>query len=413
MGERIYGLIGRKLGHSWSAPIHHSLGCAEYRLIELEPSALASFLRREDIGGLNVTIPYKVDVLPLCDHIDPAAAAIGSVNTIVRRSDGLHAYNTDAIGFSRMAARTDLSFGGKKVLLLGNGGAARSVRWVCREQGAREVVSVSRSGENNFENLALHADAEIIINATPVGMYPNNGHALLSLADFPRCEGILDLVYNPRRTALLLQAERMGIPCCDGLPMLVEQAVAAEEYFFDKQISPSVSEKILAELRRNFCNLILIGMPGSGKTSVGRRLAEISGRELLELDELIAQRAGRSIPEIFSTGGEEAFRHIESEIVRDAGKQSGNIIVTGGGVVTRDENYAPLHQNGRIYELRRPVALLSREGRPLSQGANLSEMEKIRAPLYTRFRDASVDNLSSVEDCAEMIWRDFFEYTDS
>ena len=220
MAEKVYGLLGRKLGHSWSVPIHAALGCGGYRLIELEPEQLGPFLARQDIGGLNVTIPYKRDVMPYCDVIDEAAQAIGSVNTLARRADGkLYAWNTDAAGFCWMARRAGVELSGRKVVILGSGGASLTAQAMARRLGAREVVVISRSGENNYGNLERHADAEIVVNTTPVGMYPNNGAAPVDLAAFPRCQGVLDVIYNPRRTALLLQAESLGIPCSDGLPM--------------------------------------------------------------------------------------------------------------------------------------------------------------------------------------------------
>ena len=281
MGEKVYGLLGRKLGHSWSAPIHAALGCADYRLIELEPEELGAFLAREDIGGLNVTIPYKRDVMAYCDVLDPMAEAIGSVNTLVRRADGkLYGYNTDAAGFCFMAQRAGIGFAGKKTLVLGSGGASRTAAACAKKLGAREVVVISRSGENNYTNLGRHADAERIVNTTPVGMYPNNGAAAVDLTAFPACAGVLDLIYNPRRTALLLQAEELGIPCSDGLPMLVAQAKAAEEHFFDRTIADSENERILAQLRREMTNLVLIGMPGSGKSAVGAALAGHAGKEV-------------------------------------------------------------------------------------------------------------------------------------
>lgn len=410
MNGKIYGLLGRKLGHSWSGPIHRAMGCEGYQLLELEPEELGTFLAREDIGGLNVTIPYKKDVIPYCDELSPLSRAIGSVNTIVRRNGKLYGYNTDALGFLTMAKRIGLDFYDKKVLVLGSGGASATVVGVTRTEGARETVVVSRSGEENFANIQRHGDADIIVNATPVGMYPNCGESLVDLTQFPNCSGVLDLVYNPQRTALLIQAEALGIPYSDGLPMLVWQAAAAEEYFFEKDIPDALSEKILAELRRDFTNLVLVGMPGCGKSTVGRQLARLTGREMLELDTMIEEKAGCSIPEIFAAQGEAGFRALEHTVIEEVGKLSGKIIVTGGGAVTREENYAPLHQNGRIYQIVRPVDQLPRDGRPLSLKANLSEMEKTRAPMYQRFRDISVNNLGTAKSCAESIWRDFCEH---
>ena len=408
MDTPIYGLLGRTLGHSWSVPIHAALGCPDYRLIPLEPEDLPAFLARADLGGVNVTIPYKRDVMPYCDVIDPAAAAIGSVNTLVRRADGkLYAWNTDAAGFCTMARRAGISFAGAKTVVLGSGGASRTAVACARSQGARETVVISRSGPDNYENLARHADADIVVNATPVGTYPGNGASPVDLTAFPRCRGVLDLVYNPRRTALLLQAEALGIPHSDGLPMLVDQARAAEEHFFDRTIPESETERILAQLRRETCNIVLIGMPGSGKSTVGALLAEQTGREAIDIDQRIAARAGCSIPEIFAQGGEAAFRALEREETAEAGKLSGKILLTGGGVVKTPANYDALHQNGRIYQLLRDLDALPTDGRPLSQGADLAAMWTQRAPLYERFRDAAVDNNGPAADTAQAIWRDF------
>lgn len=410
MGEKVYGLLGRKLGHSWSVPIHTALGCEGYRLIELEPEGLPAFLARPDIGGLNVTIPYKRDVMPHCDVIDAAARAIGSVNTLVRRADGkLYAWNTDAAGFCWMAERAGIRFQGRKAVILGSGGASLTAVACARRLGAREVVVVSRSGEDNYGNLGRHADAEIVVNATPVGMYPNTGAAPVDLACFPQCAGVLDVVYNPRRTVLLLQAEELGIPCSDGLPMLVAQAKAAEEHFFDKAIPDSENERILAMLRQETANIVLIGMPGSGKTAVGAALAALTGREAIDIDQRIVKRAGCSIPEIFARDGEDTFRALEREETAEAGKLSGKIILTGGGVVMDPRNYAPLHQNSRIYHLIRDLDSLPTDGRPVSQSTDLHTLWKMREPYYTRFRDAVIENSGTVDETAAAIWRDFCE----
>ena len=406
--EQVFGLLGRKLGHSWSVPIHTALGCRGYRLIELEPEDLPAFLQETDIGGCNVTIPYKRDVMPYCDVIDDAARAIGSVNTLVRRRDGkLYAWNTDAAGFCYMLRRAGIDVSGGKVVILGSGGASLTAQAMCRRLGAREVVVISRSGENNYENLSRHADADILVNTTPVGMFPGNGAAPVDLTAFPACRGVADVVYNPRRTALLLQAETLGIPCTDGLPMLVAQAKAAEEHFFGTVIPDSENERILAQLRQETANIVLIGMPGCGKTTVGEALARLTGREAIDIDQRIVQTAGCSIPDIFARDGEDAFRDLERRETAKAGKLSGKIILTGGGVVKDPRNYAPLHQNGRIYHLIRDLAALPTDGRPLSQGADLNAMWAQREPMYARFRDAVIDNNGTVEHTAAAIWRDF------
>ena len=406
--ERIYGLLGRKLGHSYSVPIHRALGNDAYALYELEPEALGAFFSRADIGGLNVTIPYKRDVMAYCDELDETARAIGSVNTIVRRADGtLKGYNTDAYGLSDMASRAGISFAGRKVVIFGSGGASLTAQYVAKSGGARDVVVVSRGGENNYENLSWHFDAEVLINATPVGMYPNTEAMPADPALFSRCAGVLDLVYNPRTTALLYRARALGIPCADGLNMLVAQAKAAEELFFERAIAQGESERIVSLLRRETVNLVLIGMPGSGKTTVGAALARLSGRELIDLDEQIVTHTGKSIPAIFAESGEAAFRALEREQAQKWGKESGKIVVTGGGIVKDERNDFALRQNGRVYQLERDIAMLEREGRPLSTNANLSEMLAQRAPLYARVRDVLIKNDASPEDAAHRIWEDF------
>jgi len=407
--DKIYGLLGRKLGHSWSGPIHKELGCDSYRLIELEPEELEGFLRQPNIGGLNVTIPYKKTVMPFCDVIEEPARSIGSVNTIVRRDGKLYGYNTDAAGFVWMAKRAGIDFADKKVVILGSGGASVTAQTMTRLGGAAQVVVISRSGDDNYDNLSRHADADIVVNTTPVGTYPNVGEAPVDLRNFPHCTGVLDVVYNPRRTALLLQAEELGIPHSDGLPMLVTQAVVAEEHFFSKTIPDTENERILGKLRREMTNIVLIGMPGCGKSSVGAKLAELTGREAVDLDALIAEKAGMPIPEIFARQGEAAFRALEREVTAEAGKQSGKIILTGGGVVKDERNYAPLHQNGRIYHLLRDLDRLPTDGRPLSQTTNLTTMWEERRPMYERFRDAAIDNNGSMEETVNMIWREFCE----
>lgn len=408
MTGAFHGLIGRSLGHSWSVPIHRSLGCADYELFEREPDELAAFLEDPRLGGINVTIPYKQAVMPWCDVIDPAAAAIGAVNTLVRRSDGrLFAWNTDLTGFQYMARLAGISLTDRKVLILGSGGASLTVRQAAREAGARECLVVSRSGPVTYGDLPKHSDAGILINTTPVGMYPHNGESPVDLSNFPQCRGVLDLIYNPRRTRLLFQAKARGIPWSDGLPMLVAQAVAAEEHFFDRPIPATETERILKKLRRDMTNLVLIGMPGSGKSTVGQLLADLSGREAIETDREIVRRAGRSIPEIFATQGEAAFRAMEREEIRRAGQGSGRIIITGGGVVKDPANYEALAQNGWICHLERALELLPTAGRPISQSTDLAELYAQRQPLYEAFRDAAVDNHGDPAAAAARIWREF------
>lgn len=410
MGPRVYGLIGRTLKHSYSVPIHRELGNSDYRLYELEPGALAAFLGRDDLGGVNVTIPYKRAVVELCSALAPEARETGSVNTIVRGAGGaLTGHNTDVRGLEYMARRAGLSFEGEKVVVLGSGGASLTARYVARRGGAREVAVVSRSGVDNYGNLARHHDAAVLINTTPVGMYPETGAAAVDLTPFTACRGLLELIYNPRRTALLMQAESLGIPCSDGLPMLVAQAGAAAGLFRDRGIDDAEVERIIRKLRRDMTNIVLIGMPGCGKNTVGLALAGMTGRPLMDVDADIVKRSGRSIPEIFAASGEAGFRRLERRATAEAGRESGKIIVTGGGVVKDERNYPSLHQNGRIYHLLRGAALLPRRGRPLSEKADLEAMQRERMPLYERFRDLAVDNSGAPAEAAAAIWRDFHE----
>lgn len=416
MGQRIYGLLGRKLGHSWSVPIHAAFGCADYRLIELEPEALGGFLRREDIGGVNVTIPYKRDVMPFCDVIDAGAEAIGSVNTLVRREDGrLYGYNTDIHGFLYMARRAGIRFAGKKAVILGSGGASLTAQAAARREGARAVVVVSRSGPDNYGNLDRHADAEILVNTTPVGMWPRLEGRSLDLRLLPCVESVLDVIYNPTRTSLLLQAAELDasgerahpIRRAGGLPMLVDQARAAEELFFNRSIPDGETERVLSGLWRDQTNIVLVGMPGCGKTTVGRILEGLSGRSLMDLDEEIVRRAGVPIPEIFRERGESGFRELEHSVLKDACAKSGQLIATGGGAVLWSENRDAMRRTGRVYFLRRNLEQLPTDGRPLSQAGRLDEMYRLRLPLYTAASDTSVWNDTSAEEAAAAVWRDF------
>lgn len=412
MAEKVNGLIGRTLTHSFSVAIHRELGNPHYRLYELEPDDLGAFLTSNEISGLNVTIPYKRSVIPCCATLSKEAQAIGCVNTIVSGPGGLHGHNTDAYGFSFMARHAKITFAGRKVLIFGCGGASLTAQHVAAEEGARSIVVISRSGRDHYGTLQDHSDAEILVNTTPVGMYPEQtGRSIVDITRFPRCEGVLDVVYNPLRTALLMQAEGLHVTCEGGLPMLVAQAKAAEELFMGREIPDAEITRILTLIRADKENIVLIGMPGSGKTVIGAALAEMTGRELVDLDEKIAQAAGTSIPEIFRRQGEEAFRDLEAEQAARYGAQNGKIIVTGGGIVKREQNRAPLRQNGRLYHIERPTCKLEREGRPLSLEADLEQMYRKRLPLYARFRDTVIANSGTEKDAAEQIWGDFCDYS--
>ena len=397
------GLLGRTLGHSYSPAIHAQLGDYSYELFEKEPEELADFLLGGSFTGINVTIPYKKDVVPYCAELSPAARALGSVNTLLRRTDGtLYGHNTDHDGFLSLVRRSGAAVSGKKALVLGSGGAGVTVQAVLRSLGA-QVVVISRSGEDNYQNLHRHADAAIIVNTTPVGMYPHTGVSPVDLTAFPACEAVYDIVYNPERTALMLQAEALGIGAFGGLHMLVAQAKASGELWLGKAIPDTETLRIEALLRRSMRSIVLIGMPGCGKSTVAAALGEALGREVCDSDALIQELAGMPIPEIFATQGEAAFRRLETEAIARLGKRSGIILATGGGCVTREENYPLLHQNATIFWLQRDLSQLPTDGRPLSQTGKLQEMYARRRPLYARFADQIIDNNGPLEDTLKAI----------
>ncbi|MBQ3147004.1 MAG: shikimate kinase [Oscillospiraceae bacterium] len=396
------GLLGRKLGHSYSPQIHAHLGEYPYTLFEKEPEEIEVFLKTGDFTGINVTVPYKKTVIPYLDELTEVAQKMGAVNTIVRRNGKLIGHNTDPFGFLTMLEDSGLTVAGKKVLVLGSGGASNTAVAVLKELGA-QVVIVSRSGENNYENLHLHQDARVIVNCTPVGMYPNVGVSPIALDLFPQLEGVLDMIYNPARTKLLLDAESRGLVAVNGLLMLVAQAKESAQWFLEQTISREKIPEIHSLLRRQMENIILIGMPGSGKSTVGAILAQKTGRKLVDADSYLVEKAGKPIPDIFAEGGEEAFRVLETAVLAELGKQSGLILATGGGCVTREENYGLLHQNSRIFCLNRELEKLPTDGRPLSQATKLSEMYQIRKPLYHRFADHFISNNGSPEAAAEEI----------
>ena len=398
-----FGLLGETLGHSFSPQIHRMLGDTPYDLYEVQPDALGDFLENGDVSGLNVTIPYKKAVIPYCAELTPRAKALGCVNTLVRRKDGsLIGHNTDYFGFETMVSHASVQVGGKKVLVLGCGGASNTAVAVLKQLGAN-VVIISRSGENNYSNLHLHADAAVIVNATPVGMYPNTGISPIDLDIFPHLEAVLDVIYNPTSTQLLLKARKRGLIACNGMRMLVAQAKESAEWFLGHSLPDELIPSIYGKLRRKMENIILIGMPGSGKSTVGMLLVEKTGHTFVDADEEIVKAAGKSIPEIFAQDGEDAFRALETQVLRQLGKKSGQIIATGGGCVTRAENYDLLHQNGKVFCLERGLEKLATDGRPLSQTTNLEEMYHQRKPLYDHFADYHVSNNGSAEETANAI----------
>lgn len=402
-----FGLLGRKLGHSYSPAIHACLGNYEYSLYEREPEEIEDFLRNGPLDGMNVTVPYKKAVIPYLDELSPIAQKLGAVNTIVRRDGKLVGHNTDYFGFQMLLDTLPLAFEQDKVLVLGSGGASNTAVAVLRDRLAKVIV-ISRSGENNYSNLHLQRDARIIVNTTPVGMYPDTGKAPLDLKSFPLLRGVVDVIYNPARTQLILDAEALDggedwIHSRNGLLMLVAQAKEAAEWFTGLNISNDVIAPILNKLEADMQNIVLIGMPGCGKSTVGRILSEKTGRRFVDADAEIQRMAGKSIPEIFARDGEEAFRNWETKVLSELGKQSGLIIATGGGCVTRERNFPLLHQNGRIFWIMRNIKALPTDGRPLSQANSLAEMYRVRLPLYDKWKDLVIDNNGRPEEAAVRI----------
>ena len=396
------GLLGRRLSHSYSPQIHAYLGEYSYDLFEREPEDVERFLKEGDFTAINVTIPYKKTVMPYCT-LTETAKYMGSVNTIVRQPDGsLLGHNTDYFGFTSMVNKSGLDVKGKKCLVLGSGGASVTAVAVLKEMGARVVV-ISRRGEDNYENLHRHADASVICNCTPVGMYPHNGVSPVNLDLFPKLEGVLDMIYNPARTKLLMDAEMRGLIAENGLWMLVAQAKEAAEWFLNKQLPDSLIQFVYDKMRRQMENIILIGMPGCGKSTVGKLLADKLGKTFVDADEELVKTYGTDIPAIFATEGEAGFREKETSILTGLGKRAGLVIATGGGCVTKEINYPLLHQNGTIFWLQRDLDRLPSDGRPLSQVTKMEDMYRIRKPLYGRFADYAIDNNGTAEQTAAQI----------
>jgi shikimate dehydrogenase len=384
-----FGLLGERLSHSYSPMIHAELGDYEYKLFEKKPEELAEFLRYGDFTGINVTIPYKKAVIPFCDKISETASAIGSVNTITRFGDhSLYGDNTDYFGFSYLLKKTRADPAAGKTIILGGGGSSLTAQAVLRDLNAREVVVVSRSGVDNYENIENHSDAIVMINTTPVGMYPNNGVSPIASMDvFQNCKIVIDMIYNPLRTELLLQAEERGVLCVNGLTMLVAQAKRAAELFTHTSIDDEKIDVIASKIASQTRNIVLIGMPGCGKTSIGASLAKKMNREFADSDEWIVMTAGKPIPAIFAEDGEDVFRKLETEALKALCKRNGLIIATGGGIVEHPENRNIIRQNGVVVFLDRDIMKLHVFGRPLSEREGPVALAGARMPLYLQWSD--------------------------
>lgn len=393
-----FALIGKTLKHSYSKKIHRLLGDYCYDLVEVAPEKLNEFANSKEYKGFNITIPYKKDIMPYLDKIDDRAKKIGAVNTVVERDNKLLGFNTDFDGMVYMLNRAGITVNGKNVLILGSGGTANTSQAVCEYLSAKSIKVLSRTGEINYDNYFKLKDIEIVINATPVGMYPNNYECLIDLSHFEKLKGVVDVVYNPKITMLLYQAKKLGVKYTNGFSMLVAQAKYAAEHFTGQKIKDDVIEKVITELEKETTNVVLIGMPGCGKTTVGERLAKELNLEFIDIDQEIVRREGVDIPTIFTEKGEEYFREKESEVIKDIGKLNGKVISTGGGAVKREENYFPLKQNGIIFWIDRSIEKLSQEGRPLSKDlATVKKLYSERKELYKNFADYKIDNDKEIE----------------
>ena len=386
-------LVGEKLGHSFSPEIHRKFGDYEYELVEVQPDGLADLLKNEEYGGFNITIPYKETVMQYLDDISDTARRIGAVNLVIREDDGrLMGYNSDQFGFLYMIGKLGVDVTGLKCLVLGSGGASKAAQGALSDLGAGEIVVISRTGENNYQNLEKHYDADIIVNTTPVGMYPNNGKKPINISEFHYLKGVIDVIYNPYRTKLVLEAMVRGIPACGGLEMLVGQAWESSELFQNCEIETEMMEDVLDDFKRRNLNQILIGMPGAGKTTIGREMAENMGREFVDIDEMIEQRQGMSIPEIFEKYGENYFRDLETKMLEEVCIKTGLVIATGGGVVKRSINYYIMKQNAVLVWIKRDLDKLETDGRPLSLSTPVEKIYEERKDIYAKWSDYYIHN---------------------
>ncbi len=413
-----YGLIAEKVGHSFSADIHKKLFGYDYELKPIDREDLDAFMKTKGFSAVNVTIPYKESVIPYLDYVNETALAIGAVNTIVNRENKLYGYNTDADGLKALLVKYDISLKDKTVLVLGSGGTSKTAVYVAKELGCSEVLRCSRNGKDGcitYETAASdYADADIIINTTPCGMYPEIGESPINIDSFSKLSAVVDVIYNPLRSKLVCDALDKGIKAAGGLYMLVAQAAYAAEKFVGKTVAPLKIEEIYHELYASKQNIVLIGMPGCGKSASGRHLAEKMSRELLDTDKLIKEKTGRTPDEIIRADGETAFRDIESEVIKDISPRQGVIVSTGGGAVLRRENVDLLRENGRIYFIDRPIDdIRVSVDRPLSSDrASLEKRYNERYEIYLSSCDTRIIPVDGAELNANTIMEEFLNEAD-
>lgn len=412
-----YGCIGEKLGHSFSKEIHNALADYDYSLKELKPQELPDFFSRRDFKAINVTIPYKQDVIEHLDWISDEARAINAVNTIVNKDGKLYGFNTDYYGLKALIERENVSLENKKVVVLGSGGTSNTAFAVAKDMNSKEVLKVSRTSREGYityeELYEKHNDCEVVINTTPCGMFPKINVSAVDLNKLPDVTAVFDAVYNPLKSKIILDAKKKNITAVGGLYMLVSQAAFAVEKFIDAPVDSEKVEKIFQSLYKDKMNIVLIGMPSSGKTTVGKSISEKLCKTFTDSDEEIVRSTGKSVPDIFADDGESVFRGIEKDVVKTLSMKNSQIISTGGGVILNEENIEVLKGNGRVYFLDRPLEkLITTSDRPLS--SNRSDLEKRyreRYELYKRAADVVIDGSGTVDEVAKLIEDDYYEYS--
>ncbi len=386
-----YCLIGEKLGHSFSKEIHNKRGLS-YELVEIERQNLKEFVKNCKYKGFNVTIPYKQEIMPYLDDIESWAQEIGAVNTVVNENGKWKGYNTDILGMEKMVELNGISLSNKSVMILGSGGTSKTAQALCKKLGVKNVSVVSRSGEINYENCYEKTDTQVIINTTPVGMYPNNQQTPIDLEKFANLVAVFDCVYNPLKTRLISKAKSLNLICCNGLYMLVAQALYAQSLWLKTEFTNSDIENILGEIIKEKRNIVLSGMPACGKTTIGKILAQKLNRQFVDTDELVSIKTGKTIPEIINEQGEKAFRDIESDVIKEVSATNGKVIALGGGVPLREENRINLKQNGLIVYIKRDLSFLVSNNRPLSQRKGVQQIYQERKEIYEKFADITVEN---------------------